>query len=101
MKKTIATKITVTPDSNVKVFLVVGKIFYAPGSSIGIDYNEVIEADLPDPEEFTLYDVFSKYKDKPNLQEIFVVDDWPLQGKIYKIEKNGEATEYATTRGYA
>jgi len=99
--KTLGKTIYVTPVDVVKIILVIDKSFYAPGSSIGIDYNEVIEADLPDPEEFTLYDVFSKYKDKPNLQEIFVVDDWPLQGTIYKIEKNGEATEYATTRGYA
>lgn len=99
--KTLGKTIYVTPDDIVKIILVIDKSFYAPESSIGIDHNEVIEADLPDLEEFTLYDVFLKYKDKPNLQEIFVVDDWPLQGKIYKIEKNGSACEYATTRGYA
>ncbi|GBG94958.1 hypothetical protein LFYK43_14170 [Ligilactobacillus salitolerans] len=100
--KILGKTIHVTPSNDVKIILVIDKSFYDPEmESVEIQKPEYVEAALPSEEEFTLYDVFEKYKDVAFLGQIFVINDWPFEGTIYKIENNGGAIEYATTRGYA
>lgn len=94
--------ITVTPDSLIKIFLVTSTEEFSVHDCNVQEQTKYIPFPIPhNVEEFTLFDVLMEYRKVENLEEIFVIDDLPLQGKIYKIEKNGSACEYATTRGYA
>lgn len=93
--------ITVTPDSLIKIFLVTSTEDFDPLDQRQRKQTHYFPVCVPYSKRFSLYDIFNEYRDIDYLKEIFVIDDLPLEGKIYRITGTGGAIEYATTRGYA